>query len=349
MIMTNHKHPFGKMILAAAGVLTMAHVAIAQPFAYKANDLLLGFRKTGAHQANYELVVNIGQGSNYVGMAAGSIVTVPNYTPAQLTPGAFPDLNFLNWSVLGNPDHSLSGYPNNTIWLTVPRANFATQTTAPQRFSPNAQQSISADISSIFDGAVQDSSLAVSNASFNNTVLVREPINDSYDLTTFVSGRFDTTISTLQDTWIQNVEITTASTFATTSLTNARCDFYEIRPTGQLDPHTGQTSGSAYYVGYFDLATNGVMTFTRSSGIVTPPPPPPAPTLAATRSGNTTTISFGTTNGATYTLYYTNAGGVTKPVATWPSMAGTVTGNGSTKQFTDTTTDTNRFYRVGAH
>src|SRR5207302_7696156 len=112
-------------------------------------------------------------------------------------------------------------------------------------------------ISSIFDGAVYDSSLTASNANNNNTVLLREPINDSYNLSTFVSGRFDTTISTLQDTWIQNVEITTPSAFTSA----VRCDFYELRPTGVTDPHTGQTSGNAYYMGYFELGTNGVMTF----------------------------------------------------------------------------------------
>ena len=96
-------------------------------------------------------------------------------------------------------------------------------------------------------------------------------------------------------------------------------------------------------VGSFCLAANGVLTFTAASAA-----PPPPPTLQIARSGNTSTISFLSTNNVTYTLYYTNASGLGTPTASWPSLPGTISGNNSTASFTDTTADANRVYRVMA-
>lgn len=120
-----------------------------------------------------------------------------------------------------------------------------------------------------------------------------------------------------------------------------------------LDPTTaGSTSLTLYrtkadssapvILGSFSLGTNGVVTYTPlSSG-------PSAPTLIITRSGNTSSISFLSASSATYTLYLTNSTGLTAPASTWPSLVGTITGDGTIKTFTDTTTDRNRFYRVKA-
>jgi hypothetical protein len=103
----------------------------------------------------------------------------------------------------------------------------------------------------------------------------------------------------------------------------------------------------AYFVGYFILNVNGTMTFTRASASA--PPPPPAPTVVSVRrAANVSTVSFTTTNGANYTLYYTNAAGLTTPASSWP-VAGSLIGNGGTNSLNDTTTDPVRFYRVGAH
>jgi hypothetical protein len=130
-------------------------------------------------------------------------------------------------------------------------------------------------------------------------------------------------------------------------------DLYEVRPSTDaqgnpiVDPHTG-TNGLAYYVGYFRLNSNGTMTFTRDIASSQSLPPPP-PFLSIRRVGNTSTISFGTTNGATYTLYYTNAAGLTQPVANWPASVTTITGDGNTNSFTDSSSDPMRIYRVGGH
>ena len=97
-------------------------------------------------------------------------------------------------------------------------------------------------------------------------------------------------------------------------------------------------------VGHFSLASNGMLTFhLPSSG------PPPAPQLSISRVGTTATVSFLTGNGFTYTLYYTNSAGLNTPVAQWPASPTTVTGNGLMNSIQDTSSDPNRFYRVGAH
>lgn len=332
----------GKILLAASGLLTLTQLAHCQsvfdPSGVLNDELVLGFRKTGSHQANHEVVVDAGPAANYTSLAAGQSLTVPNFSDAQLL-NAFPDLTFLNWSVLG-VSSTANGYPAHTLWITSPRIN-GVQTTAPQRQTKSAQQTTGTQITSIFYGGMQLSANSSSNSLSNTQYLIQEPINNDADLTTYISDAVSGTNSDLQGTWIQNVENITPSSFTTSIIS----DFYEVRPTGVTDPHTGQTSGSAYYLGYFTLNANGTMTFTRASAYVAPP----ATHLSLTRSGTTTKISFPTTNGATYTLFYTNTSGLTKPTSTWPKLAGTVTGNGQTNSFTDTTSDSNRVYRVGAH
>jgi PKD repeat protein len=56
------------------------------------------------------------------------------------------------------------------------------------------------------------------------------------------------------------------------SFTSAqRSDFYQICPNGYADPFTGQTSGLAYFVGYFLLNPGGTMTFTRAAATAAAP------------------------------------------------------------------------------
>src|SRR5262249_14613325 len=132
--------------LAIVGMVAMVETASAQPFTYTNNDLVLGFRKTGAFAGSFEAVVNIGKATNYAQAQPGASFTVPNFSLSQLTPGSFGDINHLNWSVFGysrtNTLWVLPGYVNNTLWLTVPRTSPGTQTTPPTRFEYSKQQSI---------------------------------------------------------------------------------------------------------------------------------------------------------------------------------------------------------------
>jgi hypothetical protein len=84
------------------------------------------------------------------------------------------------------------------------------------------------------------------------------------------------------------------------------------------------------------------MTFTRASNL------PPAPAITSvTRTNNTIYVSFTTTSGSfNYSLYFTNSAGLKSSVTNWPHT-GSIAGDGSVKMLSDTTTDANRFYRVG--
>jgi len=180
---------------------------------------------------------------------------------------------------------------------------------------------------------------------FNTRSFLREPVNNPQNLTSFMGGVSDSSDSTLRDTWTQNnLENSTPGGFSGCVIS----DFYEVFPITEshnipvTDPHTGLTSGPAYYVGYFQLCPDGGLTFVRASE--TPPPE-----LMIGSVGANTTISFPSTSGAVYTLYYTNASGLSSPVTTWPSLPGTITGDGSVKSFSDSSADSERFYRVGVH
>ncbi|HLH52075.1 MAG TPA: hypothetical protein VKY92_00445 [Verrucomicrobiae bacterium] len=335
-----------KLIFGLFGMSVGLQVSMAQPFVYKDNDLLLGFRKTGTFQANYELVINIGQGTNYTHLAPGASIAVPNFTPSQLG-DAFPNtnLNNLNWSVLGNPKVSLTGYPASTLWISVPRTNASVQSAPPSRLYKSLQQQTSTQIASIFAGAaVISSTIGTSNLD-NTATFVREPINNDSDLTAFIGSQQDSTASTLHDTWPQNVEINTGTTLPGP----VRSDLYEVRPIGSVDPHTGLTNGAAYFVGYFQLQADGTMTFTRASTNSIPPGPPPAPSLSLSRTVGGPSISFMTTNGATYSLYYTNSAGLSAPLSKWSMFSQTISGDGLIHAFTNATADSDRFYRVIAH
>jgi hypothetical protein len=353
--------PAGLAAPALVGLLTLVGSAEAQPFVYQNNDLCLGYRKNAPYTENYELVVDIGQASNYVGAAIGTTMPVRGYAASQMVPGSFLTLENLSWSVCGY--YSGAGYGTNypanveyTLWVTVPRTNNAVQSQVPSRLDWTLQHNVRPKIASILAGAEFISQALGTSNEFNTASFVLESISlyPQHLLSVWMGSLNDNTLGTLNDTWPPsqpdggNIENTTPGAFNSP----VRSDLYEARPLTDsglnpiVDPHTG-TSGLAYYVGYFELEVDGSMTFTREAAS-TPVLPPPAPVLRMARSGAVSSISFLSTNQATYTLLYTNTAGLTAPSSTWPSLPGAITGDGSMKTFQDTTTDATRVYRVQA-
>jgi hypothetical protein len=336
-----------QLALLAAGALTFNQTAEALPFILHQADLGLGFRKVGTFKENNEVVVNIGQATNYVNLTAGTVITVTNVTAAQLSPDSFTSLNNLSISAFGDVNNNVyPGYPRNTIWVSMPRTDINVQSTPPDRQDQDSVSSMVSAINSILNGAVAISGRISSNQ--DNTIsFLREPATtyntvQGQNLGAWIGGAIDPNTGTFQDNWMVNVENPTAGSFTSA----IRSDLYEVLPAGFTDPHTGQTTGPAYYVGYFQFNPGGSLTFTR--GASSTPPPPPSPVLSATRNGNVNTISFTSANNATYSLYFTSASGLSTPATSWSLLPGTITGDGTVKSFTDTTTSPNRFYRVKA-
>ena len=201
-----------------------------------------------------------------------------------------------------------------------------------------------------FDAESISSGLAVTNAD-NNSVLVREPASDDGTSTTLNDYISDQSTPSLGDFGGATLDFSVECTNPASFTSPTRSDFYQSCPnsggTTYTDPITGQTTGNCYFVGYFLMNPNGTMTFTRAQ--TTTSGPPPAPVLSIHRSGNTSTISFNTTNGANYTLVCTNTSGLSTPRGTWPTVGSPITGNGSPANLTDTTTDPRRVYSVIAH
>jgi hypothetical protein len=349
--MKNFRIARHSLILALAMIVTSLlapRAAQAQFFTYTGKgDLMAGFRQPGV--SSYELVVNLGNITNYLALSAGATISMTNFSASQLS-DAFSSYNNLQWSVFatftGPPNSTWAGYQLNTIWFTAPRADISSKTTSPARRSGSSQSPVLQEINSIGTGAHTTSvNLGTTNAD-NTPFLVRESASDPHNLnlSIFMADPQDSTVGDFGGNMPATVENTTPSAFNSA----VRSDLYQSVPTGYNDPNSGTTSGAAYYVGYFTLNPNGTMSFTRAS-IATAQPPAPQ-IVSITRSGSTSMIYFTTTNGTfTYSLSFTNSTGLTAPVTNWPSLPTTLVGDGATNHLSDTTTDSNRFYRVWVH
>ncbi len=315
-------------------------IAGAQYFTSTKGDLLAGFRNPAV--GSYELVVNVGNVTNLLAKAPGTVVPITAFTPTQLS-DAFADYNNLQWSVSasfqGPPFSMWAGFEVGTIWFTIPRFAPGTPSSVPGRASYSTQSYVVTGILGIGNGANAVSSGLGTTNSDNNTAVVREPKGNANDYSVFVQDPQNNTVGDFGG-YLPTVENTTPATFNAAVVS----DLYQSVPTGYTDPNSGKTTGGAYYVGYFTLNPDGTMTFTRASAAS-----PTQPVLSITRVGTTSTISLATANGVTYTLFYTNSAGLSQPVNAWPSSPATISGDGTTKSFVDTTSDSDRVYRVGAH
>lgn len=340
------------MCFTVAITLIFPQVVGAQYFTAGKGDLLAGFRKTGSYQGSYELLVNLGNVTNFLALPAGSSITMSNYTASQLS-AAFSDYNHLQWSVFSAVDGApFSSWPNSsgfyldTIWFTLPRTTVNTQTTPPTRGSESAQGNVVTQIASIRNGGNTLSSYGspATNAN-NNPLVIREPAGDASSYSKFAADPLYPALGDFGGNLAAgNAENITPASFSSAVVS----DFYQSVTDGHVDPSTGNTTGAAYFMGYFTLNTDGTLTFTRAS-IATAQPPVPLIT-SITRTNTTAYVSFTTTNGGfTYSLYFTNATGLAAPIANWPVSPITITGNGLTNTLQDTTTDPLRFYRVGVH
>jgi hypothetical protein len=131
-----------------------------------------------------------------------------------------------------------------------------------------------------------------------------------------------------------NPEKTTPSTF-TTGSTVVRSDFYFVPAQGY---------GSLKFLGYFELNTNGAMTY-----VAYPTATPTVPVIQSiTRTNTTSYVRFTTGNSGTYTLRGTNSSaGFSTPRTNWPSIT-SVAGNGAINMLQDTDSVNTKFYVITA-
>lgn len=298
---------------------------------FAAGDVLICFRNPGA---GYDLVVDAGPVGTFTGYAANSRHTISDYSSAQLS-----DLNAnygaISWS-------AFTYLADGTLYLTRANTNAPvyTQTAPLPQQSYGLQSSAAIRMGSIPTGALNF--LGSSSAPYSDSTsaaIVEDDISDanpnyltglSYHDALF--GKFGS--ATFNGNLTKTPEVTTPSNFKNLGK-NLRSDFYQVVPTA--------TSGQATMIGYFELNTNGTMSY-----VAYPTQVPVVEKSTMVRNGNVTTFNYDTGLYGTYTLRATNATGLAAAPSTWPSLGTLSSGDLNSHVATDTTTATNRFYIITA-
>jgi hypothetical protein len=287
---------------------------------FATGDVLICFRNPGSGK---DMVVDAGPYTTFTGLSVNQRYTIAAYTGDQLNQ---INTNGTSWS-------AFTWLADNTLFITKPRATLDKQSTAWANKSSDNQFQTAARMSSIVVGATNNlysggfDSASVKIEEDNSVSNPNYPRGASYRDAIFGAGAFANFYATFQGI----PENTTPSDF-TDAGTVQRSDLYRLDPTG---------SGNATYLGYFELSTNGVLTYVAY--------PTATPVIKSfSRSGNSTTIVYTTGLYGNYTLCATNAAGLIAPRSTWPSIATLTAGDSSQHSVPDITTESNRFYFIKA-
>jgi PKD repeat protein len=244
-------------------------------------DVNAGFRKTGQYQEQYEMMVYLGNISNFMALPPGTQINITNYTHQDLTNMCPDNLGNLQWSVFagfqpsGGPLTNSAGiFPGYTTWFTVPRANASVQTMPIPRISYTFAADLTDPILGVGAAASEVSALLGNTNVYNNSMVVLEPINLSpgQNLTAFIGDSQNPAFGDFGGEAIDfSVENVTSNNFTTPAVS----DFYVDVPNSSgkkifIDPLTGQATGNDDYLGYFTLNPSGTMTFTKASAVSVP-------------------------------------------------------------------------------
>jgi hypothetical protein len=302
---------------------------------YAVGDVLLCFRKSGGANG---LVVDAGPISTFTNATLNQRIPITQYTGGQLA-AALSATNGVSWSAFTWFDDSVN--PNWTVCMTRARTVLNTQTAPWLAASAGSQQYlITTELATIPLGANDNFSVVLYNTNSTSTAVIEPdsstgntsgnyPDGQSYHSALDPTGFGDNNFGGFPG----NPENTTTNNFTTAGKV-ARSDFYWIPPTG---------SGAVKYLGYFELNTNGVMTY-----VAYPASAPTAPVISSFgRTNNLSYVSFTTGSGGTYTLRGTNDAGLSTPRINWPAIS-SVSGNGSINTLQDTTAVPDKFYIITA-
>jgi hypothetical protein len=272
------------------------------------NDLLLVFRKANSKDVEFD----IGSVSNYLNLAAGTVLTVnydTNLVRANFN-NSFNGVSFILAATTSDNDLPLR------VWATD-----ADLIHTPNQLTVNEYSTLSAAITSI-------GNTASANTGYNPGTPWVVSSTDANAYSYIVSPGNPSGIPSWNGNMNFTVENTSGHTLA----------FYELK----LNPSTPPAS----LVGSFTMATNGILTFTAGPLSAAPTP---SRIAGLARTNGVCAIRFTTTNGVHYLLRY--SADQAAPLASWPTNtgAGTVTGDNTIKTFTDTTADPQRFYLIQSY
>ena len=320
------------MLALQAGV-ALLFVPCVHALTFSDSDLetMLDFRQKGTANP-YDLEINLGCVTNFYGIPVGQTISVTNYTAAQLA-NAMAATTFENveFSVCAGDYTEDTGastnYPRGIMWITYPRSSFNTQSVPFARTASSLLISAAAEVNQLGDEAAFYSGINSPDPLANTSTAVAIPPGNAASCEKYLGPGNN---SKLNGKFPQNIGQFAPNPFSTA----IRSDFYVDYPTTNPDPlNNNAPSGVVSLIGYFTFNTDGTLTFTRQANTVSFPT---ATTLTITQSGGVNTISFTSVANATYTLFYTDQAGLTNPRSTWTQAPGTITGDGTMKQFTDT-------------
>ncbi len=310
-----------------AGLLACGVTSQAQ-FSFTNGDVCIALRSSAGINDVY---IDAGPTTVFTSLPTGNKITISTLTGAVLK-YAFSDTNNLSWSAFAYHDPSFSD--PYTLWMTRARTTVGTQSTPWQARSTSSQSQVGGYAGAV---GIQAANLAstISAGTYNNGPLFvgsessSQANQKSYKL---LLGNVLNWMGTFQG----NPEQSTTNNF-TTGGQVVRADFYQL--TATTSPGVAGT-----YLGYFEMNTNGVLTYTSgpSPSVLT------APTIVnITRSGSTNTIYFTTVTGSySYSLLATNT--LKASLSTWPQVGSSITGNGLTNSIQDINTNSPRFYSIKA-
>jgi len=322
-------------LLAAMAMIFSA--VQSEAFNYQYGDLLIGFRL--ATGGTYNLVIDAGPASGYTNLTAGTKINITALT-GPLLADAFGTTNGVSWSAFaafdGNyPDVTQDG----TLFMSRLRSNFNTQSTPWGRYKISAQDLTGSKIDGVGVGAYTIAlDLSVNSDNTSNALVELQSWNTDGGKASYKSELFgSSSVANWAGTFQGLPEQTTSDTF-TDDGQPVRADLYWMPSYNSTISHPPGT-----YLGYFELNTNGVLTYTAGPSSTTLTPPA---IVSVTRIGTTTTVFFTTGNSGSYSLVGTN--NLAAPKATWPVIGSPVPGNGLTNSISDVTTDGSRFYLIRA-
>ena len=263
-----------KSVLGAAAMLLSALTQVqANTFGYTNGNVMICFRLSPS--GSKDLIVDAGPISYFTNLAPNTKVNITAYTGTQL---AQLGTNDLAWSAWAYYDTTASPTSlRNTIYMTSPRDDLNTQTTPYYCDTYSGQGTTISKLITISAGAVNNANYSGLNSS--TAVLESDSYNQNNSAVSYSIGLgnyldFHQTFQAAPDQY-------TPDDF-TTGGVPVRADLYWLAPAyGEPD---------AKFLGYFELSTNGMMSYTAyPSATVTKPV-----ILSFTRKQHTNTVTFTT-------------------------------------------------------
>ncbi len=284
-------------------------------------DVLLCFRK-----ATGDLVVDAGSVATLTNGTANQRIPITTYTGTQL---AVIGTNTLNWSAFTWFSDNAN---NNTLFMTKARqsSNLGTQTQPWNTASYDSQDNVILRMKTILTGVNEE--FTFDPNSTPTAVITEDGAGGSFTFgQSYSSAIFGAQKQANWNATFQGVpENTTSSTF-TRSGKVARSDFYQL------------TSGaaSAKWIGYFELSTNGAMTY-----VAYPSSTPVIQSIS--RVGNQTTITYTAGVYGTYTLRSNTSLNSGTPLLSWTAVSTLTSGDTASHSLTFTDNNAVSFYTITA-